>query len=127
MKFTHLMIGLAGFALVGCATTQQAMDRSMMQAEGSKTIATDAGLDSASTQAAAAHLDSANAYKTAKKQQEATNAASLSVLEYRLALINAEKDSLQKEDARLEEDLRNDVERKILYQNILDNEGKEGK
>lgn len=127
MKFTHLMIGLAGFALVGCATTQQAMDRSMMQAESSKTIATDAGLDSASTQAAAAHLDSANAYKAAKKQQEATNAASLSVLEYRLALINAEKDSLQKEDARLEEDLRNDVERKILYQNILDNEGKEGK
>ena len=115
MKFTHLMIGLAGFALVGCATTQQAMDRSMMQAENSKVIATDAG------------LDSANAYKTAKKQQEATNAASLSVLEYRLALINAERDSLQKEDARLEEDLRNDVERKILYQNILDNEGKEGK
>lgn len=128
MKTTYIMSGLLALSLIGCASNQQAVERSFFQAENTQALAAEFNLDSASTSSAANHLDSAKTYKAdAKKSQEAINAAEMSALEYRLALINAERDSLHKEDARLEGELRNDVERKLLYQNILDNESKEGK
>ena len=83
--------------------------------------------DSATVESANAHLDSAKAYMEQKKAQEALAAFEASRLEYRLAMLRAERDSLKAEDERVEGELRADVERKLLYQNILDNENKEVK
>ena len=48
------------------------------------------------------------------------------MLEYRLAVANAERDAAKKEDERVEKELRGDVERKLIYQSILDKEVKNG-
>lgn len=62
------------------------------------------------------------------KEDEAITMAEQSNLEYRLALATAERDAVKKDDERVEKELRADVERKLLYQSILDKEtsAKEG-
>ena len=122
MKLSGIVIGVAAMALVGCAGNQQAMERSLSQAEGAKTIADESKLDASLTAGAAADLDSAKSYA-----EQAIAAAEKSALEYKLALLSAERDSLKKADARLEGDLRGDVERKLIYQSILDQETKGAK
>ena len=52
--------------------------------------------------------------------------AEQSDLEYKLAIANAERDAAKSEDQKIEKELRNDVERKLIYQNILDQETKNG-
>ena len=123
------MFLLAGcmVAFAGCAVNQHAMSRSMEQTESTRAIAADGAADSTLTQNAAVHLDSAKAYMKKKKEQETLMALEASRLEYRLAILRAEQDSLKAEDDRVESELRADVERKLLYQNILDNENKEAK
>jgi len=127
MKLSRIVIGIAAVALVGCAGNQQAMERSLSQAEGVKTIADESKLDAASTANAAADLDSAKAYAEQGEEELAIAAAEKSALEYKLAVLSAERDSLKKADARLESELRGDVERKLIYQNILDQETKGAK
>lgn len=127
MKLSRIVIGIAAVALVGCAGNQQAMERSLSQAEGVKTIADESKLDAASTANAAADLDSAKAYAEQGEEELAIAAAEKSALEYKLAVLSAERDSLKKADARLESELRSDVERKLIYQNILDQETKGAK
>lgn len=122
-----MTLALSVLALIGCASNQQAMDRSFAQAEGAKTMATEANLDSATTAKATAYLDSAKSYKENGAEEEAIDAADLSALEYRAAVAKAERDALKKDDARIEGELRSDVERKILYQSILDQETKGAK
>lgn len=114
-------------AFAGCAVNQHAMSRSMEQTESTRAIAADGAADSTLTQSAGVHLDSAKAYMKQKKEQETLMALEASRLEYRLAILRAEQDSLKAEDDRVENELRADVERKLLYQNILDNENKEAK
>ena len=89
-------------ALVGCAGNQQAMERSLSQAEGAKTIADESKLDASLTAGAAADLDSAKSYAEQGEEEQAIAAAEKSALEYKLALLSAERDSLKKADARLE-------------------------
>lgn len=127
MKSLFFVSGLVALALVGCAANQHALSRSMEQTEGTRAVATETKADSATVESANAHLDSAKAYMAQKKNQEALNALETSRLEYRLAMLRAERDSIKAEDERVEAELRADVERKLLYQNILDNENKEAK
>ena len=127
MKSLFFVSGLAALALVGCAANQHALSRSMEQTEGTRAVATEIKADSATVESANAHLDSAKAYMEQKKAQEALAACEASRLEYRLAMLRAERDSIKAEDERVEAELRADVERKLLYQNILDNENKEAK
>ena len=119
MKSLFFVSGLVALALVGCAANQHALSRSMEQTEGTRAVATEIKADSATVESANAHLDSA-------KAQEALAAFEASRLEYRLAMLRAERDSLKAEDERVEGELRADVERKLLYQNILDQETKNG-
>ena len=127
MKLSRIVIGIAAVALVGCAGNQQAMERSLSQAEGVKTVADESKLDAALTANAAADLDSAKAYAEQGEEELALAAADKSALEYKLAVLSAERDSLKKADARLESELRGDVERKLIYQSILDQETKGAK
>lgn len=127
MKLTKLLFGLTAFALVACAGNQQAVERSIGQAEGSKTLAEESKLDASVTATAAADLDSAKAFQENGDAEKAIAAADKSTLEYKIALLSAERDELKKEDAQVEKELRSDVERKLLYQNILDQETKGGK
>ncbi len=122
-----VFLGIAAVALVGCAGNQQAMERSIAVAESSRDVAQESALDSASLVKASANLDSAKAYQAAGESELAIGAAENSALEYRLAMVSAERDSLKKDDERVEKELRSDVERKLLYQNILDQETKGGK
>lgn len=127
MKSLFFVSGLVALALVGCAANQHALSRSMEQTEGTRAVATEIKADSATVESANAHLDSAKTYMEQKKAQEALAAFEASRLEYRLAMLRAERDSIKAEDERVEAELRADVERKLLYQNILDNENKEAK
>lgn len=122
-----VFLGIAAVALVGCAGNQQAMERSIAVAESSRDVAQESALDSASLVKASANLDSAKAYQAAGESELAIGAAENSALEYRLAMVSAERDSLKRDDERVEKELRSDVERKLLYQNILDQETKGGK
>lgn len=127
MQILKIAFSLSALALFGCASNQQAMDRSFAQADSSKNMAAEANIDSVTTAKASAYLDSAKVYKDNGDEVEAISAADFSYLEYRAAMVNAERDSLKKEDARIEKELRSDVERKILYQSILDQETKGAK
>lgn len=123
--FTRALgLAMAGSLLIlsGCASNQHMVDRSVNKAEGSKALATEAKLESASTANADSQLEFAKASQKIQKGDLAVMAADRSSLEYRLALLTAERDSLKKQDEQLENDLRSDVERKLLYQNILDQE-----
>lgn len=127
MRFSKLMFGLAAVALVGCAGNQQAMERSMGQAESSKTLAEESKVPASLTETAAADLDSAKIFQENGEEEKAISAAEKSALEYKLSLLVQQRDELKKEDARIEKELRDDVERKLLYQNILDQELKGAK
>ena len=72
-------------------------------------------------------LDSAKAKLADGEEEEAAALADQSALEYRLAIANAERDAVKKEDERVEKELRSDVERKLIYQSILDQETKGAK
>ena len=73
-----------------------------------------------------AKLDSAKALQADGEDEQAAALAEQSVLEYKLAVANAERDAAKKEDERVEKELRGDVERKLIYQSILDKEVKNG-
>ena len=77
-------------------------------------------------ESANAKLDSAKALQADGEEEEAAALAEQSTLEYRLAVANAERDAAKKEDERVEKELRGDVERKLIYQSILDKEVKNG-
>ena len=106
MKSRMLVAGMAIIALAalsGCAGGVNAT-KSIEFADSNKMIAQDAKVDAAQLEALAEQ----------------------STLEYKLAIANAELDAAKKEDEKVEKELRGDVERKLLYQNILDQETKNG-
>lgn len=107
--------------LSGCASGVSA-NRQLTNALATKTIADSAGLSKVQTHKAQAKLDSAIKLKQDENEQQALYMAEQSALEYRLALAVAERDSVKKEDARIETELKNDEKRKLLYQNILNSE-----
>ena len=128
MKSRILVAGMAIIALAalsGCAGGVNAT-KSIEFADSNKMIAQDAKVDAAQLESANAKLDSAKALQADGDEEEAYALAEQSSLEYKLAIANAELDAAKKEDEKVEKELRSDVERKLLYQNILDQETKNG-
>ncbi|SHK47266.1 protein of unknown function [Fibrobacter sp. UWT2] len=128
MKSRILVAGMAALALAslsGCAGSVNAA-KSIEFADSNKTIAQEAKVDAAQLESANAKLDSAKALQADGDEEEAAALAEQSSLEYRLAVANAELDAAKKEDEKVEKELRGDVERKLLYQSILDQETKNG-
>lgn len=128
MKSRMLVAGMAIIALAalsGCAGGVNAT-KSIEFADSNKTIAQEAKVDAAQLESANAKLDSAKALQADGDEEEAAALAEQSSLEYKLAIANAELAAAKKEDEKVEKELRGDVERKLLYQNILDQETKNG-
>ena len=128
MKYKFLTAGLAVAALAflsGCAGSVNA-SRPIEYADANKSIAEEAQVDAAQLESANAKLDSEKALQADGEDEQAAALAEQSALEYRLAIANAERDAAKKEDERVEKELRDDVERKLIYQNILDQEVKNG-
>lgn len=128
MKSRILVAGMAIIALAalsGCAGGVNAT-KSIEFADSNKMIAQDAKVDAAQLESANAKLDSAKALQADGDEEEAAALAEQSSLEYKLAIANAELAAAKKEDEKVEKELRGDVERKLLYQNILDQETKNG-
>lgn len=124
MKIFVVGVAVASLAVLsGCAGGASA-NRSVTLACSAKTIAEESSVESAQMQAANAKLDSAKALEAEGKNEEAVALADQSALEYRLAIANAELDAAKKEDERVEGELRSEVERKLIYQSILDQETK---
>ena len=123
-----LVAGMAIIALAalsGCAGGVNAT-KSIEFADSNKTIAQEAKVDAAQLESANIKLDSAKALQADGDEEEAYALAEQSTLEYKLAIANAELAAAKKEDEKVEKELRGDVERKLLYQNILDQETKNG-
>ena len=128
MKYRFFAAGLAVTALAflaGCAGSVNAT-KSIEFADANKTIAEEVKVDAAQMEATNAKLDSAKALQADGEDEQAAALAEQSVLEYKLAVANAERDAAKKEDERVEKELRSDVERKLIYQSILDKEVKNG-
>ena len=128
MKSRMLVAGMAIIALAalsGCAGGVNAT-KSIEFADSNKTIAEEAKVEASQLESANAKLDSAKALQADGDEEEAYALAEQSTLEYKLAIANAELDAAKKEDEKVEKELRGDVERKLLYQNILDQETKNG-
>jgi hypothetical protein len=128
MKSRMLVAGMAIIALAalsGCAGGVNAT-KSIEFADSNKTIAQEANVEAAQLESANIKLDSAKALQADGDEEEAAALAEQSTLEYKLAIANAELAAAKKEDEKVEKELRGDVERKLLYQNILDQESKNG-
>lgn len=128
MKYRIFAAGLAVTSLAflsGCAGSVNA-SKSIEFADANKTIAEEVKADASQMESANAKLDSAKALQADGEEEEAAALAEQSTLEYRLAVANAERDAAKKEDERVEKELRGDVERKLIYQSILDKEVKNG-
>ena len=129
MNVRFFVAGAAVAALAvlsGCAGGVNA-NRPIEYANTNKAIADEAGVCGDYYESANVKLDSAKALQAVGKDEEAAALAEQSVLEYRLAIAIAERDAAKKEDERVENELRGDVERKLIYQNILDQEVKSGR
>ena len=128
MKSRILVAGMAIIALAALAVCAGGVNatKSIEFADSNKTIAQEAKVDAAQLESANAKLDSAKALQADGDEEEAYALAEQSTLEYKLAIANAELDAAKKEDEKVEKELRSDVERKLLYQNILDQETKNG-
>lgn len=114
---------VSGIFLTACAGGVNA-NKSLGTADATASIAADAKIEPAKTDAAKAKLDSAKALQQSGEEEQAAALAEESALEYRLAIATAERDEVKKEDERVEKELRGDVERKLIYQSILDKETK---
>lgn len=113
----------ATFIFSGCAGGASAI-KPITEAETTMGIANDAKLAPAQTTNAKASLDKAQKLLQEGEQEEAAALADQSTLEFKLALATVERDEAKKEDERVEKELRTDVERKLIYQSILDQETK---
>lgn len=127
-KILACSLSLAAFAaLTGCAGSQNSLNNSMGKTEATMALAKQANVNPTATASATAKIDSAKVLKEDGENEQAQTLLEQSELELRLAIATSERDAVKQEDAKVEADLRADVERKLLYQSILDKEtNKEG-
>ena len=128
MKTRYFVAGLALASLTflsGCAGSVNAT-KSIEFADSNKAIAEETKADPDQIEAANAKLDSAKALQADGEEEQAAALAEESVLDYKLAIANAELKAAKTEDEKVEKELRGDVERKLIYQSILDQETKNG-
>lgn len=124
MNLRTLVVFAAFASLIGCASNQQAIDCSMGQAEASKSIAKE--LNVKPSTAAVSNLDSAKILLENGEEEDAIIMANMSSLEYKLAVYTSERDDVKKQDEQLEKALREDMERKVMYQKSLEQSVKGG-
>ena len=127
MKNKLIVAGVAVTALAflsGCAGVNA--NKSIGTAGATKAVADESNIAPAQTESAQAKLDSAVTLQAAGNNIAAAALADQSTLEYKLAIATAERDEAKKEDAKVEKELRADVERKLIYQSILDQETNNG-
>ena len=127
MKSRLLVAGLAFASLAlmsGCAGVNAS--KSIETATATKSVADDAKIDPAQLQSTNGKLEEAQKQQENGEDEQAIALAEQSTLEYKLAIATAERDEAVKEDERLEKELRGDVERKLIYQSIRDQETKNG-
>ena len=128
MKTKYLFAGLSSMALAllsGCAGGVNAK-QSIEYANTHKTIAEEAQINAAQIKSANDKLESATKLLAEGNDDQAAALAEESTLEYKLAIANAELNAAKAEDEKVEKELRGDVERKLIYQSILDQETKGG-
>ena len=121
-KLLACSIALALAALTGCSSSQNAVNRSLGKAEATQAFAMENNIDASVTSNASSKLESAKALKNDGKEEEAEALAEQSELDLRLAIAKSENEVAKNEDKKLEEALRADEERKVLYQSILNKE-----
>ena len=121
-KLLACSIALALAALTGCSSSQNAVNRSLGNAEATQAFAVENNIDASVTSNASSKLESAKALKNDGKEEEAEALAEQSELDLRLAIAKSENEVAKNEDKKLEEALRADEERKVLYQSILNKE-----
>lgn len=121
-KLLACSIALALVALTGCSSSQNAVNRSLGKAEATQAFAVENNIDASVTSNASSKLESAKALKNDGKEEEAEALAEQSELDLRLAIAKSENEVAKNEDKKLEEALRADEERKVLYQSILNKE-----
>ena len=121
-KLLACSIALALAALTGCSSSQNAVNRSLGKAEATQAFAVENNIDASVTSNASSKLESAKALKNDGKEEEAEALAEQSELDLRLAIAKSENEAAKNDDKKLEEALRADEERKVLYQSILDKE-----
>ena len=121
-KLLACCITLALAALTGCSSSQNAVNRSLGKAEATQAFAVENNIDASITSNASSKLESAKALKNDGKEEEAEALAEQSELDLRLAIAKSENEVAKNEDKKLEEALRADEERKVLYQSILNKE-----
>ncbi|WP_290762825.1 hypothetical protein [Fibrobacter sp. UBA4297] len=112
---------IALVALTGCSSSQNAVNRTLGQAEATRSLASN-NLDAKITSNAYSKWVKAKALKDDGNEEEAQVLAEQSELDMRLAIAKSEYESAKNEDKKLEEALRADEERKVLYQSILNKE-----
>ena len=105
-----------------CSSSQNAVNRSLGKAEATQAFAVENNIDASITSNASSKLESARALKKDGKEDEAEALAEQSELDLRLAIAKSENKVAKNEDQKLEEALRADEERKVLYQSILNKE-----
>ena len=118
-KLFACSLTLALAALTGCSGSQSGINRSLGQAEATRTLATDSKFDSHITSSAYSKLVQAKNLKEDGKIEEAQALAEQSELDMRLAIAKSENDKAKYEDKKLEEALRADEERKRRTQSAL--------
>lgn len=121
-KLLACSIALALAALTGCSSSQNAVNRFLGKAEATQAFAVENNIDASVTSNASSKLESAKALKNDGKEEEAEALAEQSELDLRLAIAKSENEVAKNEDKKLEEALRADEERKVLYQSILNKE-----
>lgn len=127
-KLLACCLSLFAFAaLTGCAGSQNSLNNSMGKTEATMALAQQSNVDPTITASATSKIDSAKVLKEDGENEKAQALLEQSELDLRLAIATSERDQVKKEDQKVENDLRADVERKLLYQSILDKEtNKEG-
>ena len=121
-KLLACSIALALAALTGCSSSQNAVNRSLGKAEATQAFAMENNIDASVTSNTSSKLESAKDLKNDGKEEEAEALAEQSELDLRLAIAKSENEVAKNEDKKLEEALRADEERKVLYQSILNKE-----
>ena len=121
-KLIACSVTLVLAALTGCSSSQNAVNRSLGKAEATQAFAIENKIDANVTSNASSKLESARALKKDGKEDEAEVLAEQSELDLRLAIAKSENEIAKNEDKKLEESLRADEERKVLYQSILNKE-----
>ena len=81
MNIRTLAMGAAVLFLFGCASNQQAVDRSLGQAEMTQAVAAESNVDAAAAAKAKADLDSAQALAANGDEEEAVVMADMSTLD----------------------------------------------